>query len=209
MGGIIIQTWQTKKEIPPEITDNFNLPIIVDRKKLAKLPEMLYLKGELSEKEQYFLITCRKTQKFFEVGERLLADKSISIARRSNSISQNILENSIIDKKPYKDEKVNQTSITQYIVKENIPNTKALASSRKGPISKIIDFTNFKKIDALTDNEFIYCKRVGNPIEFEECTYNQLKGNASFDLKSKKNSNPNIKKDEIEYITVSKNVFQN
>jgi hypothetical protein len=52
MGGIIIQTWQTKKEIPADITENFNLPIIVDRKKLARLPEMLSNKGELSEKEQ-------------------------------------------------------------------------------------------------------------------------------------------------------------
>jgi hypothetical protein len=131
----------------------------------------------------------------------------MSITRRSNSISQNFLENSILDKKHLNDEKVNQTSITQYIVKENIPNTKALASSRKGPVSKIIDFTNFKKIDALTDNEFIYCKRVGNPIEFEECTYNQLKGSGGVDLKSKKNSYPILKKDELEYITVSKNVY--
>lgn len=111
-----------------------------------------------------------------------------------------------MDKKHFKDEKNNQTAITQYIVKENIPNTKALASSKKGPASKIIDFTNFRKIDALTDNEFIYCKRVGNPIEFEECSYNQLKGSGGLDLKSKKNSFPVLKKDELEYITVSKNV---
>jgi hypothetical protein len=52
MGGIIVQTWQTKKELPPDISENFNLPIIIDRKKLAKLPEMLALgKGETSEKE--------------------------------------------------------------------------------------------------------------------------------------------------------------
>ena len=64
----------------------------------------------------------------------------------------------------------------------------------------IIDFTNFKKIDALTHNEFIYCKRFGNPIEFEECTYNQLKGNVNWKNKKQlqqNTTNNNIKK-EIE-----------
>ena len=104
---------------------------------------------------------------------------------------------------------LSQSVVTQYIVKENIPNAKTLQLIKKGPISKIIDFGNFKKIDALTDNEFIYCKRVGNPIEFEECTYNQLKGNV--DMKNKKqqqqNTTNNNKKEEIEYITISKNVL--
>ena len=100
--------------------------------------------------------------------------------------------------------------MTQYIIKENIPNLKSIQPIKKGPISKIIDFTTYKKIDALTDNEFIYCKRVGIPIEFEECTYYQLKGN--IDMKNKKqqqqNSNNNNKKEEIEYITISKNVYK-
>ena len=52
MGGIIVQTWLTKKEVPPELTNNLNLPIIIDRKKLSKLPELLAIKGEISEKEQ-------------------------------------------------------------------------------------------------------------------------------------------------------------
>jgi hypothetical protein len=70
----------------------------------------------------------------------------------------------------------------------------------------VIDFATYKKIDALTDNEFIYCKRVGNAIEFEECSYNQIKGNPNNgpDLKGKKQQL--VKKEEIEYITISKNV---
>lgn len=69
------------------------------------------------------------------------------------------------------------------------------------PQSKIIDFTNYSKIETLTDNEFIYCMRVGNHIQYEECTYNQLK------IKDNSNQKTNRLKDVVEYITISKNVF--
>lgn len=62
----------------------------------------------------------------------------------------------------------------------------------------IIDFSTFIKHEYLTDNEFLYCKRVGNPIEFIECVYSEL---VSKDKKKKGKTRP-IK----EYITVSKNV---
>ena len=62
----------------------------------------------------------------------------------------------------------------------------------------IIDFSTFIKHEYLTDNEFLYCKRVGNPIEFIECVYSEL---VSKD-KKKKGKTKSIK----EYITVSKNV---
>ena len=67
--------------------------------------------------------------------------------------------------------------------------------------NKIIDFTNLKKIETLTENEFIYCKRVGNHIEYEECTYNQLK------IQDKTNQKIIRLKDNAEYITISKNVI--
>ena len=159
---------------------------------------MLSTKGNLSEKEQ-------KNQKFIDNGEKLMIEKQLTVFKRANSNSLN-LDNSNFDKRiimPKMEEKVNQTAVTHYIVKENIPNIKSVTIIKKGPISKIIDFTVYKKIDALTDNEFIYCKRVGNPIEFEECSYNQLKGN--IDMKTKKKQLL-AKKEELEYITISKNV---
>ena len=67
--------------------------------------------------------------------------------------------------------------------------------------AKLIDFNNYSKIDTLTDNEFIYCKRVGNHIEYEECTYNDLK------FRDKKNKNIIRIRANIEYITISKNVI--
>ena len=62
----------------------------------------------------------------------------------------------------------------------------------------IIDFSTFIKHEYLTDNEFLYSKRVGNPIEFIECVYSEL---VSKDKKKKGKARP-IK----EYITISKNV---
>ncbi len=67
--------------------------------------------------------------------------------------------------------------------------------------SKIIDFTNYTRIETLTDNEFIYCKRIGNHIEYEECTYNQLKSKENGHQKG------NRLKEGVEYITISKNVI--
>lgn len=73
-------------------------------------------------------------------------------------------------------------------------------NTQSKPKTKTIDFRNFRKIDTLTDNEFIYCRRVGNYIEFEECTYNQLK------VQDKANRKIIRVKDNVEYITISKNV---
>lgn len=40
-GGIVIQNWNTKKEIPKELEEFQNLPIIVDKNKLTNKRPML------------------------------------------------------------------------------------------------------------------------------------------------------------------------
>ncbi len=80
----------------------------------------------------------------------------------------------------------------------NTESSRTLKSSQ----SKIIDFTNYNRIETLTDNEFIYCKRVGNHIEYEEYTYNQLKVKENGSHKG-----GNRLKEGVEYITISKNVI--
>jgi len=83
----------------------------------------------------------------------------------------------------------------------NDPNqtgTKKTVLVKKWNNRPIIDFSTFIKHEYLTDNEFLYCKRVGNPIEFIECVYSEL---VSKDKKKKGKTRP-IK----EYITISKNV---
>jgi hypothetical protein len=80
----------------------------------------------------------------------------------------------------------------------NLENEKKAVVVKKWNNRPIIDFSTFIKHEYLTDNEFLYCKRVGNPIEFIECVYSEL---VSKDKKKKGKTRP-IK----EYITVSKNV---
>jgi len=80
----------------------------------------------------------------------------------------------------------------------NQTSTKKTILVKKWNNRPIIDFSTFIKHEYLTDNEFLYCKRVGNPIEFIECVYSEL---VSKDKKKKGKTRP-IK----EYITISKNV---
>ena len=74
----------------------------------------------------------------------------------------------------------------------------ALKAGESSRFKKIIDFSTYTKHLTLIDNEFLYCKRVGNPIEYIECKYEDL---TSQNLKKK-----NKVKIECEYITISKNV---
>jgi hypothetical protein len=71
----------------------------------------------------------------------------------------------------------------------------------------MVDFSSFEKNKYLLDNEFLYLKRVGNPIEFVECNYLELMAD---DKKQKKilkgGKNVPKRKINIEYITMSRNV---
>ena len=55
-GSIIIQNWNTKNDIPPEI-ENVNLPIIVDRSKIQHgLPDMKEsLEKEKNKKDELYI----------------------------------------------------------------------------------------------------------------------------------------------------------
>jgi hypothetical protein len=76
-------------------------------------------------------------------------------------------------------------------------------SKQNKKMKEIIDFTEFQKNKFLLDDEFLYLKRVGNPIEFVECTYLEL---MSVNKKKKSKKNIPAKKSNLEYITMSRNV---
>jgi hypothetical protein len=78
----------------------------------------------------------------------------------------------------------------------------------------VVDFTEFQKNKYLLDNEFLYLKRVGNPIEYVECTYEELEDDnrrkkKAKRLQNKKKSLKEIlnKRPYVEYITMSRNVI--
>ncbi len=77
--------------------------------------------------------------------------------------------------------------------------------------NQIVDFTKYLKHKTLTDNEFLYYKRVGNSIEYVECPYSEINPSKklnplvakSFNKlgQKKKTNNP-----KVSYLTISKNV---
>ena len=82
-----------------------------------------------------------------------------------------------------------------------VPSTNVQVQSTTSNITskkkKIIDFSTFDKHNYLRDNDFLYCRRVGNPVEYIECVYSELMPK---DKKKKLKS-----KNSTEYITMSKN----
>ena len=80
----------------------------------------------------------------------------------------------------------------------------------QGKSSKLIDFSTFNKHLYLKDNDFLYAKRVGGPVDYILCSYQEInrksKINSNVVQLKKKKLEPIKKKPEIaEYITISKN----
>jgi hypothetical protein len=84
---------------------------------------------------------------------------------------------------------------------------KARDTQRKNKkLTEVVDFTEFQKNKFLLDDEFLYLKRVGNPIEFVECTYLELMADGK-GKKDRSKKNVPTRKTNIEYITMSRNVY--
>ena len=77
--------------------------------------------------------------------------------------------------------------------------------------SKLIDFSTFKKHLYLKDNDFLYAKRVGGPVDYILCSYQDINqkakiSNNTLQSMNKKKLQPIKKKVKTaEYITISKN----
>lgn len=84
----------------------------------------------------------------------------------------------------------------------NETNIQAKKAEKRFGKKAIIDFSTFNQHLSLSDNEFLYCKRVGGPIEFVKCTYSELMPVS----KSKKKQRKYKSMVDVEYITISKNV---
>ena len=105
-------------------------------------------------------------------------------------------------------EKKSETSLAKYLGKDNKPQDGIIVYEpkiKKGDNAKkkeVINFSVYDKNKYLLDNEFIYMKRIGNPIEFIECIYMDLCKSKN---KNKKKGNKYVS-NKIEYITMSRNV---
>ena len=101
------------------------------------------------------------------------------------------------------DQEKESLSLTINEPETNVKNEKKL---------KLIDFTTFNKHLYLRDNDFLYAKRVGGPVDFVLCTYQDINqkskvtNHMSQSVAGKKYLAPIGKKKKIiDYITISKN----
>jgi hypothetical protein len=90
------------------------------------------------------------------------------------------------------------------------PSSKETPSSQKNKNPKIIDFSTFNKHLFLRGNDFLYARRVGGPVDYELCTYQDINPRAkksSLNQVSKGKKLPPLSKSKrnFDYITISKN----
>ena len=243
-GNVIMQNWETSKNIPSDIGEFIHFPVLVDRNKL---------KLGMEQGKSLSYTTTRNFRfskdKIRKDGEKLvksiyanqnLDNMALTMPPNYPTSQINTTEESkpkpLIDKnlmtfqKKPKDlmiitneEEVeeesslsSETRIKKFSQKPNQMALTVMAPSapkiniEPSKTSKLIDFSTFNKHLFLKDNDFLYAKRVGGPVDYVLCSYQDINkkskmSNNMVQLKKKK-LDPIKKKPHImEYITISKN----
>ena len=221
-GSIIMQNWNTKKNIPKEIEEYANYPAIIDRKKLLNVKKLNISnikKGNLS-----LLDKIRKTK----LDESLIEHNKIeSIKITDNNYYNKIIQKDFFKKKldkrrssstllidrieegnsspliPFTD-RTQIRSINKELKTESLKSIIKIKKKRK---LELIDFSTFKEYLLLRDNDFLYAKRIGGPLDFVLCSYKDINKNFKINrFKSNIFSKGYINKN-VEYLTISKNTI--
>ena len=242
MGNVIIQNWETKKDIPSDIGDLIHYPVLMDRTKY---------KMQTTETFSKTLSTMKKTQfskeKIKKDGELLintmynenLKNKTLMNYHQKvppiNTNNEEIVMASVFDdvnaeQNEKEEEMTFDKSKKNYFKTENLikksntitdmttedfhfAKTKVIPKKSKSK-EKIIDFSTFKKHLYLRDNDFLYAKRVGGPVDYVLCSYQDINKNSKFNTNRIRNFGYGSKKKlpsigkrrkNIDYITISKN----
>ena len=224
MGSVIIQNWETTNNIPEDIGELIHYPVIIDRKK--------YRYRELEE-NSLPLIDQKSTDfslaKIKKRGELLLQ------LQKDKSFPQNITSSNYIPSQSTNIPQLTSASdINTFSLSDNkkllavsgredskkpiaLTESNAITISKnvqqkKEPKSKLIDFTTFNKHLYLRDNDFLYAKKVGGPVDFVLCTYQDINPKskiipANTQALSGRKKLPSLgkKSKNVDYITISKN----
>ena len=229
-GTVIIQNWNTKKNIPKDIGELINLPSLIDRKKIMKLEKLDFKKLSDKSHDQMTLLDKIKLSQRSDINKEIAQTgdmySKINIAsrpiqsrqsRRSNSTITYDRHNERVEDK--KDaliplgEQTNENNTTTMNALTKVPKIKLkkLKNFKIAPKKfEVIDFSTFKQHLFLKDNDFLYAKRVGGPVDFALCSYQEINKRLKFDFAKisniHKNTN-NIISKNVEYITISKNTI--
>ena len=224
-GTVIMQNWNTRKNIPKDIGQFLNLPSLLDRKKFIKLDkldiktitEKPHDKLSLLEKIKLKTLTKKHIMDEPKIVNEML-NKIESSSKRPSISKQMKRSNSMIsiEKKESEEKK------GEMVLFQQVPETDVVVRGNNRPRPKklnllkpefkkpeLIDFSTFKQHLFLKDNDFLYAKRVGGPVDFVLCSYQDINKKMKIDfgkMSSNKLSNNVISKN-IEYITISKNTI--
>ena len=206
MGNVILQNWETKKNIPSDIGELIHFPVMFDKNKFImnktgkiKLPEIKKNKFDFS-----------KTQ-IREKGEKLFMPSTTQI---NTTTASNYYMSENIKNEEYEKENVEEEEEEKKIIKaEDTEKEKEKEKEKTSVPNKkreLINFSTFNKHLYLKDKDFLYAKRIGGPVDFVLCTYQEINPKAKklgYGVVNKgKKLLPSLhKKKPIEYITISKN----
>ena len=219
-GSVIIQNWETAKNIPEDIGDLIHFPVLIDRNKYRykdvesenklSLPvdrKSNFTKNAIKKKGELLLKSNKQIEHITITSPNYFTSQSTTIPQ----ITSEQTEQS--EMKPPVSAQLNAIKIRSKESQER----EALALTEPALVKlekkqKLIDFTTFNKHLYLRDNDFLYAKRVGGPVDFVLCTYQDINPKSKINNSLSQNIGgrkilPSLtkKKKNIEYITISKN----
>ena len=186
MGSVIIQNWETAKNVPEDIGDLIHFPVLIDRNKYRykDIDKENTLNLPQDKKSNFSKMGIKKKGELLLKPNKQLEHITITspnyFTSQSTTIPQLTSEQTEEDqiKPPSSSYQLNSIRIRN---KDNLENNLTIAEPAHNTLNlktekkqKIIDFTTFNKHLYLRDNDFLYAKRVGGPVDFVLCTYQDI-----------------------------------
>ena len=225
-GSIILQNWNTKRNIPSDIGELINCPTVLDKKKLLNLKKM-NISEMIHNHEQRLML-------YDKIHKKKSEEKTIKIKKLemfNESIKKGDYKKIVIQKDIFR-KKLEKRSISSFltarkeegkselvtlplaertIIKskdKKIAKTERYVRINLIKKSKIIDFSSFKSYLYLKPNDFLYAKRVGGPYDFVLCSYGDINPNFKTNkFKSNLKSDDSYLGNISEYLTISRNTI--
>ena len=216
MGSVIMQNWNTKTSIPSDIGAYLNFPTIADRNKFTKQANQMLTLPDTTRKLDF------SKKRLRENGERLLMSTQWPPERYVNTLPNSRYDTDVTYHTPARsvmalpNEEISKSK--EPCVTEVVPVTLSTQQDKQSNTlsqakKDVINFSNFNRHLYLRDNDFLYAKRVGGPLEFRLCSYQDTKPakkKIKFTGFTKKKLQPlqipnTTKPKSVEYITISKN----
>ena len=253
LGNVIMQNWETSKNIPPDIGDLIHFPVLVDRRKIKKgfeptksltyattenfafskdkirkdgeklvkslyvqetvdnmaltMPRNNYLSPQQYTQTNYISYPTGEDSKYKEKEKDLNLMTFQKKVPKELMIITNEEESSEIQPKSFPTSQNENLNMALTQIAPKAPKITSLEQKKK---DKLIDFSTFNKHLYLKDNDFLYAKRAGGPVDFILCSYqdinkkSKISGN-QVQLRKKKLEPIKKKVSTVEYITISKN----